>query len=291
MQGQKPNLDEYTAEVLDQLGFKGQMAKAENVYEINMRSARAALGEDPAFLSVVATLRGLPETYLTGDPELLFYPADFPDDLRLKIKPFGSVMEKLHRRNVLHNKKWPAPPPKGALPAERIYVDVDDLLRTRLVCRYLDGPKYVCEQLKAFCDTKGIESNYRELSTDAGYYAWHFYFRVPAVILLAGAAEKQEIWVEIQFTTQLAEVITSLTHALYQSRRADGELIKHWKWIAASPQFRSAFLGHGLHLLEGMIQSFRDDVFKARVLEPAEAAQESGADDALPEESKAEGNK
>lgn len=53
---------------------------------------------------------------------------------------------------------------------------------------------------------------------------------------------------EIQVSTQLAEVITSLTHGIYEQGRNtrpvsfDGE----WKWDADLRIFKPAYLGHGL---------------------------------------------
>jgi hypothetical protein len=130
----------------------------------------------------------------------------------------------------------------------------------------MDGPKFVCAELSTYCADKNIPCHYRELSTDAGYYAWHFYFKAPVEIMpLGGDVESRLMWVEIQLTTQLAEVIGALTHGLYEERRTgrssqDGD----WKWDANSQRFRSAYLGHGLHLLEGIIQTFRDDVLGLR---------------------------
>ena len=259
----KPTLEEYAAEVIATLGFENDRTKAQTLYTINMRSAQSVAQEEP-FLGLVEILRKLPARYLDGDPELLFYPPQVPDDLGLKVKPFGSVINKLYRHNVVFNKNWPNKPRDGQWLPEALYTEVDDLLRTRLVCRYLDAPKFVCEHLKAYCDEKGIENRCRPLSTDAGYYAWHYYFRVPVVLSVRGTVEAQHMWVEVQVTTQLAEVITSLTHSLYETRRGGNVSDPHWKWEAASPQFRSAFIGHGLHLLEGVIQSFRDDVFRER---------------------------
>ena len=84
------------------------------------------------------------------------------------------------------------------------------------------------------------------------------------------------MWAELQLSTQLAEVITSLTHGLYEKRRAASgdDRGGNWKWDAGSPLFRSAYLGHGLHLLEGVIQTFRDDVLD---LSPKPATSETDA--------------
>jgi ppGpp synthetase/RelA/SpoT-type nucleotidyltranferase len=216
-------------------------------------------------------LQNIPKDYLQGDAALLFFPPDIPHDLGLKIKPFNSVIEKLYRHNVRFNKKWPKDPHGGRWAPENLYTDLDDLLRTRLVCRYLDGPKFVCHRLKEFCDRSGIENTHRGLSTEAGYYAWHYYFRIPVELSIGGTVKTQKLWIEIQLTTQLAEVISSLTHGLYEKRREGNTDDPDWKWEAASPQFRSSFIGHGLHLLEGVIQTFRDDVFRERREQPLAA--------------------
>lgn len=256
---QKPSSDEYQLSVLSALGFESDFAKAETTYEFNMRAARSST-QTGSFLELVSALREIPSSYLNGRPELLFYPAAIEDDLALRTKPFSSVVGKLYRRNVLYNRRWPAPPKGGWLEPTELYENIDDLLRTRLVCRYLDGPKFVCERLALACSHLGVEHNIRTLSTDAGYYAWHFYFRMDVELALGANIESRLMWVEIQLTTQLAEVITALTHGLYEQRREGAGNGDDWKWEPASPEFRSSFIGHGLHLLEGVIQTFRDDV-------------------------------
>ncbi|QLF70523.1 hypothetical protein FE840_013810 [Peteryoungia desertarenae] len=126
----------------------------------------------------------------------------------------------------------------------------------------MDGPEHVCQTLEKECEAAGIEHRYKDVGTDAGYYAWHFYFRYPAELMLGGNIEHRRLWVELQFTTQLAEVITILTHQLYEERRSGRNhgVGSKWKWDATSNRFRSAYLGHGLHLLEGIIQGLKDDL-------------------------------
>lgn len=132
--------------------------------------------------------------------------------------------------------------------------------------------RFVCERLKEYCVDNNIECKYRELSSDSGYYAWHFYFRVPVELSIGGEINNAQMWLELQLTTQLAEVITSLTHDLYATRRGGGADDPYWKWDAGSARFRSSFIGHGLHLLEGVIQSFRDSVMHDRKSSQDEAA-------------------
>jgi Region found in RelA / SpoT proteins len=258
----KPNFEDYLTECIAATGFPGQPAKAESTYTFNMRSAHQAVTDAGKPLEgIVAALNEMRHVYLPGRPDLLFYPPEVPADLSLQIKPFISTMHKIYRQNIVFNRHYPKPPPDGGIEPSRFYEDVDDLIRTRIVCKYMDGPQFACERLTEHCNHAEIRSQYRDLGTDAGYYAWHFYLQSPVVLMLNGEVQEHHIWVEIQLT-QLAEVITSLTHGLYAERREGTARAKHgvWKWDAGSQRFRSAYLGHGLHLLEGVIQTFRDDV-------------------------------
>jgi ppGpp synthetase/RelA/SpoT-type nucleotidyltranferase len=169
---------------------------------------------------ILAALKEMSQHYAGGNPNLLFFPAHQIDGLTVLQKSFKSAIEKLYRKNVLYNRSYPDAPPDGVIKVRHLYENIDGLLRTRLVCKYMDGPKYVCEQLTEHCKLYNIDSYFRELSTDAGYYAWHFYFKAPVEIMINKTVEETQILVEIQITTQLAEVISSLTHGLYEARRS-----------------------------------------------------------------------
>lgn len=258
----KPDFDTYLTECIAELGFAGEAAKAEGLYKINLGSALQQLGESKELTAIIARLKEMGTRYAGGREELLFYRTDPTSDLSFTIKPFYSAIQKLYRHNVLFNRAYPKPNPRGIRPPAALYEQVDDLLRSRLVCKYMDGPAFVCRELATHCSSLGIEHEIRDQSTDAGYYAWHFYFKVPVEISVKSDVGTRHVWVELQVTTQLAEAITALTHGLYQLRREgqwDGR-DQGWKWDANSQHFRSAYIGHGLHLLEGMIQALRDDV-------------------------------
>ena len=261
----KPSLEQYILTAASALGFAADPMNAERAYEFNLRSARLSVTSGEVMSDVLSALKEMTHDYASGKPQLLFYPPDRIDELSLLQKPFQSTIEKIYRHNIIYNRSFPNAPRNGWIDIPLLYEIIDDLLRTRLVCKYMDGPKFVCQQLTAHCDAHGIGSRFRELSTDAGYYAWHFYFQAPAEIMINTKVEVKMMWVEIQLTTQLAEVIDSLTHGLYEARRSgrvDAEA-KDWKWDAGSQRFRSAYIGHGLHLLEGIIQSYKDDVLSA----------------------------
>jgi hypothetical protein len=68
------------------------------------------------------------------------------------------------------------------------------------------------------------------------------------------------ILVEIQITTQLQDVLRSLTHHLYEGQRLQSEESGKWKWDFASNRFRVGYLSHALHLIESIILDSRDRV-------------------------------
>jgi hypothetical protein len=271
----KPSEEEFVADFVQQLGFP-DLAGATLSFEFNIRMANQEAVGSKEMAGLLETLRSLPEKYAPGRPDLLFYPK-LPAELPLLTKTFRGAANKAFRRNVLYNKRFPNPPREGLIAPAKLYEDIEDLLRTRLVCKYLDGPQFVCERLMQYCSTNGIDSHFRDLSTNSGYYAWHFYFRVPVLLSLGGKVEQRSMFVEIQLTTQLAEVLAALTHDLYAANRMAGleTQDRSWIWDANSQRFRSAYLGHGLHLFEGVIQNLKDDLI--RTSSPGEPANSAPA--------------
>lgn len=260
----KPEYTSYCTSIVNEMGFP-DFAAAERAYEFNIRSAKQLVMQSQAWRSITQELDNMRSKYSGGRPDLLFYPSELPYEIKLLDKPFESVVGKMFRRNIIYNRNYPKPPREGSIAPNEFYTQIDDLLRTRIVCKYMDGPEFVCKSLSEFCKNNKIEEVHRALNTAAGYYAWHFYFKVDIEISLGGSIVDCSIWVEIQLSTQLAEVITSLTHSLYENRRMNQGRMQEdrWEWKATSPEFKSAYLGHGLHLLEGVIQSFKDDILNS----------------------------
>ena len=265
MPSSKPSQEEYLRRRAEALGFPPDLERAGKVFEFNMRAAYESVLSGPIFAGIFEHLKQIRTHYANGNPDLLFYPPSVLDDVKLYRKPFSSALNKLYRVNVLYNRLYKPDRNDTKINAENIYESIEDLLRSRLICKYMDGPRFVSDELKQYCERNRIAYKLRALGTEGGYYAWHFYFRAPAEIMRENVAVVTcPIWVEIQLSTQLAEVITSLTHGLYEQRREGivegGE--QDWRWEANSQRFRSAYIGHGLHLLEGIIQTFRDDVLQ-----------------------------
>jgi ppGpp synthetase/RelA/SpoT-type nucleotidyltranferase len=193
-------------------------------------------------------------------------------------KSYESAIDKCYRNNCVFNKKYPSPPAKGFFDGSNLYESINDLLRCRIVCRYMDGPEFVCNILADFAKSLNLECNVYAMSSERGYYAWHFYVRIPANVIVDSDVEEKFVSVEIQVTTQLADVLTHLTHGLYEAERSavNAAHDDSWKWDPAQPKFKTTFMGHTLHMLEGALLSLKDEVFATKCATIAEQKDEAG---------------
>jgi hypothetical protein len=75
-----------------------------------------------------------------------------------------------------------------------------------------------------------------------------------------GIAEEQDVPLktEIQITMQLHDALRDISHEIYQKQRlAITGSTKDWKWNFSSQEFLSSYIGHTLHLIEGLILDLR----------------------------------
>jgi ppGpp synthetase/RelA/SpoT-type nucleotidyltranferase len=183
-------------------------------------------------------------------------------DPKLTTKVYESVVEKTFRRNILLNSNFPRPPDTGWLNYHSVYEHFNDLVRGSLVCRFIDGPAFVANAIVAYAEECGLESRQYSHERDDGYYAYHVYVKFPISIFDLNF-EKAEKWVEveIQLTTQLQEVLRSLTHRHYEAERLMSNPDRgKWKWEFSSNRFKVGYLSHTLHLLESVILEARNNV-------------------------------
>ena len=115
-----------------------------------------------------------------------------------------------------------------------------------------------CAQDKRF----RLEAELEERATESGYYALHVRiqqrFSTPALYYEGMVGRRSGI--EIQVTTELAEVISHLTHAHYEARRESTERRGSGQWNYYSDEFTSTFLGHELFALEGRVMALRQSM-------------------------------
>ena len=181
-------------------------------------------------------------------------------EFSLQTKSYASTIDKAYRHNVAWNGKWPKPPKAGWVLPTNWHSIFDDLLRGTIVCKYIDGPEAACEAMKSLADKLSIESEFASRQLDEGYYAYHFYAKIPAEISdIAWKKHSVDLKVEVQVTTQLQEAARRLTHEAYAEQRSRLERDRDaWKWEHASDRFRAGYIAHTLHLIEGLIVELRD---------------------------------
>jgi hypothetical protein len=184
----------------------------------------------------------------------------------IKIKPYGSMINKTYRKNVLLNKNWPKSPTGNNntwYNPDDCFSQLNDILRTTIVVKYLDGIDFVIKKIDEVCTRNGVKLNVHYEARDEGYYAVHTYlkqnFEIPGMLW---DTKIVSMTIEIQITTQLQEVIRQLTHERYEKQRMVSGIrrdsSKKWQWDYTSEEFKENYLGHILHYVEGMIMEVRD---------------------------------
>ena len=179
---------------------------------------------------------------------------------KIEIKPFDSFLLKTFRRNVLENKKWPDQIPGGWILPNNWFSRINDTVRTYFVVKYLDGVANLADKITNLSDKHGLQCPIDFEAREEGYYAVHatprFSFEIPRG---AWDTETVDVSIEIQITTQLQEVIRGLLHKFYEEKRSrTAEPEMKWQWDYMSGAFKSNYLGHVLHYVEGMIMDVRE---------------------------------
>lgn len=176
-------------------------------------------------------------------------------------KPWSSVLDKIYRKNFLNNERFPEAPNDGWITETNWLQRINDIIRTTVTVRYLDGISDVLGLLKAAANDEGIAVKVDHKAQNEGYYAVHV--AVP-MRLRVGVDETglsslfAGIEVEVQICTQIQEVIRSLTHTFYEARRLrKADQANPWQWNFKSAEFTPNYLGHLLHYADGAIANLR----------------------------------
>jgi len=192
-------------------------------------------------------------TYRLGTDLDLFYSLSLPP---LVIKPFNSFLNKTYRQNFVKRRGDGAPTWLG--PGDW-YEAIDDIVRTFFVVKYLDGVETFITSLRELAAKSNRLYRVEFKANDQGYYAAHFYVKEPVeIILVKGGSRLMNMWVEIQVTTQLQEVLRKILHVVYERTRmiSDDNQIP-WQWRYKDDDFFINYLGHMLHNIEGLIMEIR----------------------------------
>ncbi|EIN4364571.1 hypothetical protein ACEV8V_22965 [Vibrio parahaemolyticus] len=257
---EKPKtLEEYFAWANETLASPFQDDAVGNMYNANIATIRTAVEGHEFFQWLNDKSGQWCEEYIEKNGCELYTSDSVPT---LHTKPFQSAIDKSFRFNVLWNGNFPEEPENGWITTANLVASFNDIIRGCLVCKYVDGPSYVTAKLTEYAEELGLENRCYSQERDDGYYAYHFYVKIPVTLFNRDfTAYDTEIEVEIQVTTQLQEVLRSITHKFYEKERSvDTNDVGKWKWDFESGKFKVGYLSHTLHLLESIILESRNAV-------------------------------
>ena len=185
------------------------------------------------------------EYYLKSKGYYLFMDKNYPT---IYTKSFDSFLLKTYRKNVLNNKNWPDEPAGGWILPGNWYLNINDVIRTLFVVKYLDGVDFLVRKLESYSEKYNLPHEVHLEAREEGYYAAHLYtklkFEIPNI---EWDTEQIDATIEIQVTTQLQDVIRRLLHKYYEDNRIKIKGNDNWQWNYKSDEFSANYLGHILH--------------------------------------------
>jgi hypothetical protein len=230
-----------------------------NVFNLNLREAQNTIVKHDFVNMLNARLSQWDNNYYNRTKSHLFMNVS---EFKPEIKPYMSAVDKSFRVNVIRNENYPDPPDGGWITPNNLFESFNDGVRGTLVCKYIDGPRYVIRKLTELANQCRLTKRWYPQQKDEGYYAYHFYtnYHITGLIGIDGGARTADIEMEIQVTTQLQEALRGVTHGFYEKDRLQLKpKNSNWKWEYTTGHFRASYLSHTLHLLEAYIVQARDD--------------------------------
>jgi hypothetical protein len=192
----KPSYDKYIVWHREQFGDDLVSADLSAKFDANVALLHSTVNSHPFVAFLAKRLAVLIDTGMFQEN------AKVPE-LVLSKKAFGSFSDKLFRVNCLWNRSWPDKPQTGWINFSNAFGAIDDLIGTTLICRYLDGPEIVSNEIIAAAHDAGLLGGASPKATETGYYAWHVYVKVPAKVIIEDKVIDVLLSVEVQTTTQL----------------------------------------------------------------------------------------
>jgi ppGpp synthetase/RelA/SpoT-type nucleotidyltranferase len=142
---------------------------------------------------------------------------------------------------------------------------LNDLVRTRVACRYIDGVEFLASKLASLGQEMGLAAERHRRGSIEGYFAQHITLRQPVIYRLAGAEELTDVKCEIQVASEMATHMWDASHPLYESIRSVNADPEDWQWKPDSPRFISHQLGHMIHLADGLLVQLRRSIDRGKV--------------------------
>lgn len=137
--------------------------------------------------------------------------------------------------------------------------NLNDLVRTRVSCTYVDGVEFFASKLEKHGEELGIKIARNRQGRTEGYFAQHCYFDENVFFRFSGKPFQIKVRCEIQVATQLGTRVWEATHKLYEQHRDEQQQkAENWQWNPNDPRFIAHQLGHMIHLADGLIVQLRN---------------------------------
>lgn len=189
--------------------------------------------------------------------EALLSTRELPD---FKAKDKVRTREKLYQQALRESSDPPFPkdPAKPAIPI------MNDLVRTRITCNFMDGVEFLGQELVALAKELRCYYEHKREGRLEGYYAQHVIFEENVFFRFGGVDTPARICCEIQLASVLATRVWESSHLIYEKSRIIEEEPEDWQWNPKDPRFISRELGHMIHLADGLLVQLRDSVPRKR---------------------------
>jgi ppGpp synthetase/RelA/SpoT-type nucleotidyltranferase len=228
-----------------------------NHYQTVSQEVLRSFNECAFWKNVLPELPNIDDEYLITHK----FPLIFNRRPEIIVKPWQSFLQKTYRKNISTNIAFPNPPEGGWYLPSNWYNRIHDIVRTTITVKYLDGVPLVLEKLKTMANTEALAFDDQLEARIDGYYGAHFNcFKGCEIFTIEWTNIIESVALEIQITTQIKDVIKSLLHKYYETSRMSNKVssIVDISWNYENDEFITAYLGHILHYVEGMIINVRD---------------------------------
>jgi len=171
-------------------------------------------------------------------------------------KPTKSIINKLERKIIQKKCEISEIIPSEGAPIPKL----NDLVRTRITCKYIDGVDYLSNKLLNLAEIHDRAPSLDKLGKLDGYFAQHLSFKADVLYREKSSCQTSSIICEIQIATELATIIWESKHEIYELMRQNEIKDQEWQWDPYNPQFTSNQLGHLVHLVDGLLINLRDKI-------------------------------
>ena len=150
--------------------------ECQRIYEINLINCFNAISEHTFFKSLQMEVEKWEVEYSTSTSTHLLMEKTPP---KLVQKPYSSAVDKSFRVNIIWNDDFPEPPKQGWATTDNLYFYFNDLIRCCIVCKFIDGPRFITDKFMSYAKALGLERRRYSQERDDGYYAYHYTLSSP----------------------------------------------------------------------------------------------------------------